>query len=184
MCQLYTTFPLPSLCRTDSLPTSTAHARNVMLDWHRAYILGTKEGTRGRLGIYHALRNDCTLRLGPSMTETLTIQQVADHADVSVEALSKDCTDSDLLVFAQLCDDSCPWELMGQYLKLSKDQLNAIGGNTEEKRTAVLQMWKESTLVATYRQLAETFLERKKPRKAVKVCEQFKKSHPTGLLIS
>lgn len=117
------------------------------------------------------------------MAENTTIQQVAAHAGVSLEALSKtDCTDEDLLAFARLCDDS--WELMGHYLKLSKEQLNAIDGNTEEKRTAVLQKWKESRLVATYRQLAETFLERDKPRKALEVCEQFKKSHPTGLLIS
>ena len=108
-----------------------------------------------------------------------TIQQVARRAGVQLNALSEaECSDEDLLTFASHLGES--WTLIGQSLKLTKEQLSAIEGTIAEKRLAVLQQWKESTLDATYQVLAEAFLTCKMPRSALKLCEHFKESHPTG----
>ena len=112
------------------------------------------------------------------MSTSCTIEEVADHAGVSLDALrNTDCTDKDLLVFSPLLGDS--WYLIGTSL-ISNDQLSAIEGTVEEKRVAVLQQWKQSCLNATYQVLVEALLARHMARQAVEVCEQLKKSHPTG----
>ena len=108
-----------------------------------------------------------------------SIQQIALRAGVRLSALSgTECSDDDILTFAPQLGES--WNLIGQSLKLTKEQLSAIEGTIAEKRVAVLQKWKESTLDATYQVLAEAFLVCKQPRSALKLCEHFKEKHPTG----
>lgn len=108
-----------------------------------------------------------------------TIQQVANRAGVRLDALGEaECTDEDLLTFASYLGDS--WNMVGHSLKLTKEQLSAIEGTIAEKRLAVLQQWKESTLDATYQILAEAFLVCNMVRPAFKICLHFKESHPAG----
>ena len=109
----------------------------------------------------------------------VTLQDVAEEAQVSIDRLGQvECTDSDLMVLAELCE---PFRLVGSYLGLKDAQLEAIDGNyrkVEEKRLAVLKEWKESRLKASYKLLAEGFLSCNRAKGALRVCEQFKKSHP------
>ena len=116
------------------------------------------------------------------MSAKVTEEEIAKRANVSLEKLDQEYSDDDIREgLAELCDQ---WRLTGKYLKLEEHQLSAIDENNkkvEEKRIAVLQVKRDQDLDATYLVLVRAFLAMKQAKKALKVCEIFKRSHESEL---
>lgn len=99
-----------------------------------------------------------------------TIDELADQA--GARDLDRECTNVDFLDLHKFFD---PWELTGQYLKLTQSQISAIDGDyktTDLKRLGLLQKWKETFAhKATYRVLITSLLACGKAEQALEVCK-------------
>ena len=101
-----------------------------------------------------------------------TVEELAYQA--GVRDLDRECTRMDFLDLHKFLD---PWELIGQYLKLTQSQINAINEDyrdkiTDEKRLGLLQKWKETFAhKATYRVLISALLACGKAEQALEVCK-------------
>ena len=107
--------------------------------------------------------------------QQIGIPELANEAGISVESLNQNCSDSDLLEFAELCDDT--WELIAYDIGLTNPQVTAIKEectNTEIRSVKFLQKWKENKLEHTYKMLAVAFLKRKKIQRALHICKAVK----------
>ena len=89
-----------------------------------------------------------------------------------VRNINQECSENDLLALSQFCD---PWELVGQYLELTRAQISAIDADnrsTDMKRLGVLQKWKETfAFKATYRVFVAALLACGKTQQALDVCK-------------
>ena len=113
--------------------------------------------------------------------QQIGVSDLVKQAEISLDSLNRDCTDSDLRQFANLCDDT--WELTALDIGLSDSQITAIkedNGRAEVRRTKFLLKWKETTLRHTYRTLVDAFLKREKTQQALTICKAVKAlSHST-----
>ena len=114
------------------------------------------------------------------------VSDLVKQAGISLESLNRNCRDSDLRQFANLCDDT--WELIALDIGLSDSQITAIkeeSGRAEVRRTRFLLKWKETTLEHTYRTLVDVFLKREKTQQALNICNAVKDlSHSTTVDVS
>ena len=111
-----------------------------------------------------------------------TVDELADQA--GARDLDRECTNVDFLDLHKFLD---PWELIGQHLKLSRSQINAINEDyktTDQKRLGLLQKWKEIFAhKATYRVLIAALLACGKAEQALEVCKILSQKQGKSLMI-
>ena len=110
--------------------------------------------------------------------DSITIEEVLRKTEVSLKSLKEaECRSDHLHELFRFCD---PWRLIGTFLKLTDDKLNAIDGDhktVDEKRLAVLKEWKQSRAFhATYLVLVQALVAANKIQNAVDLCEWFKEN--------
>lgn len=108
--------------------------------------------------------------LGPA---TVTLQEVADHIQISMESLKQKCT-SEPKVLQRLAECCYPMNIVGLQLGLKGVEISDIQQDSitaEEKRLAMLQKWKSKFAYrATYQVLIEALLACKKNEQATEAC--------------
>ena len=101
---------------------------------------------------------------------SITAEEVA--AKAGVRDINQECSNDDLLELSRFCD---PWQIVGQYLKLDRTQIDDIDRDnktTDLKRLAVLQKWKETfPFNANYKVLVSALLSCRKVQQALEVCK-------------
>ena len=111
-----------------------------------------------------------------------TVDELADQA--GARDLDRECTNVDFLDLHTFLD---PWELIGQHLKLTQSQINAINEDyktTDQKRLGLLQKWKEIFAhKATYRVLIAALLACGKAEQALEVCKILAQKQGKSLMI-
>lgn len=100
-----------------------------------------------------------------------SIEEVARAGGVSLAYLQRQVSEAHVLQFSRFCT---PWELMGSYFGLTSADISAIARdehNTELKRRAVIQRWKEANAFkATYHNFIKVLLDHEKAQSAYEVC--------------
>ena len=109
---------------------------------------------------------------------SIAIEDVLNRTKVSSESLKKtECTIDDLLKLLHLCD---PWRLIGNHLKLTDAQLNAIDEDNktvDEKRLAVFKEWKQTrAFLTTYLELVQALVDANKIQNTIDLCKWFKRN--------
>ena len=103
--------------------------------------------------------------------KTITIEDVANRAGVSLDTLSDECSQTALLDLAKYCDK---WKLIGQHLGLTEAEISEVDGDSptaQEKRVGMLMKWKETSLRTSYRVLIEALLSQGMTQTAVEACK-------------
>ena len=103
--------------------------------------------------------------------KTVTIENVANRAGISLDTLSDECSPTVLLDLAKYCVD---WQLVGKRLGLPDADITAVDNdNTTEdrKRVGVLEKWKERSLRTSYRVFIEALLSQEMTQAAVEACK-------------
>ena len=105
----------------------------------------------------------------------LSIKEVADHAGVGLDVLSKEFSDAVSLDLANFCVE---WKSIGMRVGLTEGDLTAINGDNgtvKEKRVGMLKQWKSKfAFKATYRALIEALLAVGRSAEAIEACEVIK----------
>ena len=104
--------------------------------------------------------------------KTITIEDVANQASISLDTLLDECSPTVLLDLAKYCVD---WQLVGKRLGLPDADITAIDNdNTTEdrKRVGVLEKWKDRCAFrATYHVFIEALLSQGMSQAAVEACK-------------
>ena len=104
--------------------------------------------------------------------KTITIEDVANQASISLDSLSEECSRTVLFDLAKYCID---WQLVGKRLGLSDTDITAVDSdnNTKDrKRVGVLEKWKDRcAFKATYRVFIEALLSQGMAQTAIEACK-------------
>ena len=104
--------------------------------------------------------------------KTITIEDVANRASVSLDTLSDECCQTVLLDLAKYCVD---WQLVGKRLGLTVADITAVDNDNsteDRKRVGVLEKWKDRCAFrATYHVLIEALLSQGMIQAAVEACK-------------
>ena len=104
--------------------------------------------------------------------KTITIEDVANQAGISLDSLSEECSQTVLLDLAKYCVD---WHLVGKRLGLSDADITAVNSDNsteDKKRVGVLEKWKDRCAFrATYRVFIEALLSQGMTQTAVEACK-------------
>ena len=102
---------------------------------------------------------------------TITIEDIANQASISLDGLSEECSQTVLLGLAKYCDR---WKLIGQRLGLTNTEISDVDGDyrtTQEKRVGMLIKWKERSLTTSYRVFIDALLSQGMTQAAVEACK-------------
>ena len=103
--------------------------------------------------------------------KTITIEDVANQAGISLASLSEYCSWTVLLGLAKYCDR---WKLVGRCLGLSEAEISDIDGDNrtvQEKRVGMLMKWKERSLTTSYHMFIEALLSQGMTQAGVEACK-------------
>ena len=103
--------------------------------------------------------------------KNITIEDVVSQAGISLDTLSKECSQTVLLDLANYCDK---WKLIGQRLGLTRTEISDIDGDNktaQEKKVGMLMKWKEKSLTTSYRVFIEALLSQGRTQDAIEACK-------------